>query len=161
MSGFSLAVFLFSLMIYVYATPHLETMQTTYQLNETVYDITHSGVYSSGLSLLSSVEGGVGFIPVFGESASGIVKGIKELMTGARDLSESVKRTLELLLFLTAISFYAMIVSFITFVIGTAIALRPEQINVIPNTTKIIYCSECGTQNESNSKHCSQCGKGL
>jgi len=161
-SGFSLAIFLFSLMIYVYATPHLETMQSTYQLNELVYGATHSAWFGGGLGLLDAVTG-ASIIPVIGQYAQ-YAGNVKELKLAAKNLSESIRGTLGLLIMLTQMSLYMMIGSFIAFIIGTMIALKPEQrvvVQQVQAAPQAVYCSECGAKNQIGAKHCSQCGKGM
>jgi len=155
-SGFCLAIFLFSLMIYIYATPNLATMQTANQLNETVYGATHSSWFGAGLSLLDGVRTVGAIIP--GAAYAG---NLKDLLQNVKDLSESLKRTLGLLIMLTEASLYLMIGSFFGFIIGTMIALKPEQQVVVQAAPRVVYCSKCGTQNDTEAKHCSECGKKL
>jgi hypothetical protein len=163
-AGFSLAIFLFSLMIYIYATPHLETMQSTYQLNEMVYGATHAPWFGMGLTLLDGVKTAGGLIPVVGQYAQ-YAGDIKNLLVSVKDLSESIRGTLGLLIMLTGYSLYLMIGSFITFIIGTMLALKPGQqvimqtMQAAPATSQAVYCSECGAKNAVGAKHCNQCGK--
>ena len=164
-SGFSLAVFLFSLMIYIYATPHLQTMQSTYQLNEMVYASTQSDVFNGGMMLLDGVATAGGLIPVVSQYAQ-YAGGLKDLLLSVKDLSASIRGTLGLFIFLTGISLYLMIGSFITFILGTMIAMKPGQRIVAQVAPQVaytapvaVYCSECGAQNQTGAKHCNQCGK--
>jgi len=160
-AGFSLAIFLFSLMIYIYATPHLETMESVYQINENVYAVTHSPVFDGGILLLDGIKNVGGLIPVVGQYA-GYAGDIKSLLLDVKDLSESIKNTLGFLIMLANSAIYMMFGSFFGFIIGAMIVMRPEQRVVIQQAVaQARYCSECGAQNPIGANHCSQCGKKL
>ena len=124
-TGFSLAVFLFSSAIFLYAAPQLESMEEALELTELVYDSTHSPEFDSGLALVDLI--GTGSEIPFIEEYIGDIGNLKGLLLAAKDLSETAKQTLELAIFITTLSLYLSIASLIAFIIGTIIALKPEK----------------------------------
>lgn len=162
-SGFSLAIFLVSLILYLYATPHLETMKSAYELNKNVYAATHSQWFDGGLTLLNGIKTGGGLIPVVGQYTQ-YAGNIKELLLDVKDLSESLEGTLGLLIALASTALYLMIISFFTFILGTVFAIKPAQQNIQPTSEPIKegnYCPKCGSENEIEAKYCAKCGKKL
>ena len=80
-AGFSLAVFIFSLAIFLYAAPQLESMEEALDLTELIYDSTNSPEFDSGLALVDMIGTGAN-IPFIGEYIGDIGK-LKELLLSA------------------------------------------------------------------------------
>jgi len=124
-AGFFLAIFIFSLAIFLYTAPQLESIEEALDLTELIYNSTHSPEFDSGLALVDMLGTGAE-IPFIGEYI-GDIGNLKELLLAVKDLSETAKQTLELAIFITNVSLYISIVSLIAFIIGTFIAFKPEK----------------------------------
>jgi len=157
-SGFSLAIFLVSLGVYIYATPYLGSMGSAYEMNETVYGATHASWFGGGLDLLDVVDTGGSLIPIIGQYA-GYAGDLKELLIDVKALSETIKGTLGILIAVTSMALVSMIASFIIFIISMMFAIKPESKIIVQTASQTKYCANCGTQNQTGTKHCSECGK--
>ena len=102
-AGFSLALFLFFLVLFLTTAPRIEEMETAYELNESIYDLTHSPDFDTALSLVDSFAAAAD-LPFIGDYA-GYAETLKELLLAAKPLSETIRQNLALLIFITNISF--------------------------------------------------------
>lgn len=122
-SGFFLAVFLFSLGIFLYAVPQLDSMQEALEVTELIYDSTNSSEFDSVLALINLASEGEG-IPFIGNYL-GDLGNLNDVLLAAKDLSGPAKQNIEFIIFITNISQYFVITSFVAFFIATILAFMP------------------------------------
>ncbi len=123
--GFSFAVFVFSLMLFFYLTPHLEEMRSVHSSAETIYDITHTTWFTPSLSILDTVGSIGGMMPIVGSYAS-YAGELKSVLISARDYSNDTTNILEQMIFVTNYLLNIVIVSFVAFAVSLYLTVKSK-----------------------------------
>jgi len=149
--GFSLAMLMFFLLIYMLLSPYSAHI-------ESIHSLTQGGFYSGAIEFLDTV-GMIGSLPLIG----GIVGG-----TWASDIAQfltDVRTTFSALYTLWSLTIPAMLGSIIMFIVGAFAATRPEGhthkpiVREVERSTRGKKCKKCGEELSSEDKFCPGCGK--
>ncbi len=173
--GFSLATALAFGFIYVNLAPLQQDIQNAIPYVQTAYDTTHSSIYATAESVLTSVNklaSQAAIIPGIGALASQVVSGtgaISQIMNTARSLAEKTLPILQTLLTLIQVSLWAIIASAIGIIAGFFLLSKSsisesQEADAMPVKAagKATWtCLKCGSHNSKEDAFCGECGEKL
>lgn len=176
LTGFCLAVLLFSTYTYVSFSPLESDITTAMPVAQSVFDASHSTLYvqaETTLGQISQLASSAASIPGIGVIATSISNGlglITQLLSGTRSLSEKLLPLLQNVLLLIQVSLPAMVLSFLGLLAGiiTLSKTAPDSLatnlaatsNQEPNPTTNSgrTCLKCGAHWPKDATFCGECG---